>query len=439
MDNIPSPKTLTDLAGQSPSLRDTFAWDVDASAIQVDALHISNSEPTAPDAQLDFSDTQTPVHKENSQLHYRRWFIRLVTTTWIAGILALIAFGVYQYHYQLGVTDTASTPLQSYMHMVHRGYKTVLGYLGSADSYRQLSNLSLVWTDAQSQLDNVHNSALGFVDKKYITQQALYTMLGQYTQQQTALENIQRDLAQYGFLPQELVSIFQDSDIQVSLQRWLVALESIKFSTAIQVFSHLDTFITEFATYMGVWTDYVREQMQFIASRGDTDIYAFLSNCYMNPYELSYDCSVIGDFDVRYATQTESRVDQAFLKQLLYYIDQKLEQTQIPSFNIIFQRFDPRAETITFSIEVNTFQQDEAALVQAGIVNPHIYIVTNVIHLLKQNRFIQWSAIDTKQINIQPKIVRIGSNQFVVNNSTLQYTLPLQKDVAREIYDFQAQ
>jgi hypothetical protein len=109
----------------------------------------------------------------------------------------------------------------------------------------------------------------------------------------------------------------------------------------------------------------------------------------MNPYELSYDCSVIGDFDVRYATQQDSPVEPNFLKQLLYYVDQKLEQTQVPSFNIVFQRFDPRAETITFSIEVNTFQQDEAALIQAGIVNPHIYIVTNVIHLLKQNRFIQ--------------------------------------------------
>jgi len=129
--------------------------------------------------------------------------------------------------------------------------------------------------------------------------------------------------------------------------------------------------------------------MQAIAARGDEDIYAFLSHCYMNPYELSYDCNIIGDFDVRYANQEVNDVDPAFLKQLLYYIDQKLEQTELPSFNITFQKFDPRNETITFNIQVNTLQQDEAALVQAGIVNPHIYIVTSVIHLLKQNRFIQ--------------------------------------------------
>lgn len=188
---------------------------------------------------------------------------------------------------------------------------------------------------------------------------------------------------------------------------------------------------------MGVESSYVKQQMQAIAARGDKDIYAFLSHCYMNPYELSYDCDIVGDFDVRYANQEDTDVDPVFLKQLLYYIDQKLEQTELPSFTITFQKFDPRNETITFNIQVNTLQQDEAALVQAGIVNPHIYIVTNVIHLLKQNRFIQGSAIDTRQINIQPKVVKVGSNQFVVNNSSLQYTLPLQKDVAREIYDFE--
>lgn len=158
---------------------------------------------------------------------------------------------------------------------------------------------------------------------------------------------------------------------------------------------------------MGVESSYVKQQMQAIAARGDKDIYAFLSHCYMNPYELSYDCDIVGDFDVRYASQEANDVDPVFLKQLLYYIDQKLEQTELPSFNITFQKFDPRNETITFNIQVNTLQQDEAALVQAGIVNPHIYIVTNVIHLLKQNRFIQGSAIDTKQINIKPKIVKV--------------------------------
>lgn len=436
--DIPEKKQLTigDLENQA-SLRATFAQDTKQEDIHVDALHIQADETPELDPTIDFSTSDSIRYQEDKQLHYWRWFLRLVTVTWVSVVLWIVAFFVYQYTYQISQPSIQSPAIKSTVDALHGWYKNILGYLGGAKAYRQFAWTSLIGSNALDQLTNVVISPLTFTDKRYILQSAVATLLQQYTQKQSQLEEVQQDLAQYGFLPKELVSLFQSSDVQVSLQRWLVALESIKFSTAIQVFSQLDTFITAFASYMGVESSYVKQQMQAIAARGDQDIYAFLSHCYMNPYELSYDCDIVGDFDVRYANQEANDVDPVFLKQLLYYIDQKLEQTELPSFNITFQKFDPRNETITFNIQVNTLQQDEAALVQAGIVNPHIYIVTNVIHLLKQNRFIQWSAIDTKQINIQPKVVKIGSNQFVVNNSSLQYTLPLQKDIAREIYDFE--
>lgn len=62
-------------------------------------------------------------------------------------------------------------------------------------------------------------SPLTFTDKRYIVQSAVATLLQQYTQKQSQLEEVQQDLAQYGFLPKELVSLFQASDVQVSLQR----------------------------------------------------------------------------------------------------------------------------------------------------------------------------------------------------------------------------
>jgi len=428
--------TIGELEKQA-SLRDTFAQDTTQEDMHVDELHIQADETPELDPTIDFSTSDNLEYKEDAELHYWRWFLRLVTVTWVSVALWVLAFFVYQYTYQISQPTIQSTAVKSTIDTIHGWYKTILGYFWGAKTYRQFAGTTLVGSGAWDILTNLLISTLPFTDKRYILQSAVAKLLQQYTQKQTQLQEVQQDLAQYGFLPKELVSLFQSSDVQVSLQRWLVALESIKFSTAIQVFSQLDTFITSFASYMWVEPSYVKKQMQAIAARGDEDIYAFLSHCYMNPYELSYDCNIIGDFDVRYANQEVNDVDPAFLKQLLYYIDQKLEQTELPSFNITFQKFDPRNETITFNIQVNTLQQDEAALVQAGIVNPHIYIVTSVIHLLKQNRFIQWSAIDTKQINIQPKVVKIGWNQFVVNNSSLQYTLPLKKDVAREISDFE--
>lgn len=71
-------------------------------------------------------------------------------------------------------------------------------------------------------LDNLTTlviSPLTFTDKRYILQSAVENLIQQYTQKQSELQEVQQDLAQYGFLPKELVSIFQSSDVQVSLDR----------------------------------------------------------------------------------------------------------------------------------------------------------------------------------------------------------------------------
>jgi hypothetical protein len=51
-----------------------------------------------------------------------------------------------------------------------------------------------------------------------------------------------------------------------------------------------------------------------------------------------------------------------FFKQLIKYADIKLEQTELPSFSINFQKFDKNSNKITFNIDINTFKQDEIEL-----------------------------------------------------------------------------
>jgi len=122
-------------------------------------------------------------------------------------------------------------------------------------------------SDAKDTLDRVVLSSLSFVDKKYIIQRELSTVTQQYNKNTQEVENIQRDIAQYGYLPQDVANIFQESNMQVSLQRGLVALEAIKFTTAIKVFSYLDTFVVGLADYLSVSPEYVRDQMQKMSSR----------------------------------------------------------------------------------------------------------------------------------------------------------------------------
>jgi hypothetical protein len=88
-------------------------------------------------------------------------------------------------------------------------------------------------------------------------------------------------------------------------------------------------------------------------------------------------------------------------------IDIKLEQTALPSFAITFQKFDPTQKQISFKVDVNTFAQDEAALTKKGIINPHIFIVTNLLNLIKQSLYVLSENVDAKTLKITPKTIKI--------------------------------
>jgi hypothetical protein len=65
------------------------------------------------------------------------------------------------------------------------------------------------------------------------------------------------------------------------------------------------------------------------------------------------------------------------------------------------------AQTINFTIEVNTSKADELKLIAKGIHSPHIFIFTNLINLLKQSAFIIGGDIDTKSIDIATRTLEI--------------------------------
>lgn len=72
--------TIGELEKQA-SLRDTFAQDEKQPDIHVDALHIQADETPELDPTIDFSTSDSIHYQEDKQLHYWRWFLRLVTVT----------------------------------------------------------------------------------------------------------------------------------------------------------------------------------------------------------------------------------------------------------------------------------------------------------------------------------------------------------------------
>lgn len=148
-------------------------------------------------------------------------------------------------------------------------------------------------------------------------------------------------------------------------------------------------------------------------------------------------CSVIGDFDRYYRlSSNDKQFDSTYFKKLMELIDHKLEYSPLPSFSITFNGFDGKSNSITFSVEVNTLFEDEQALRQQGIKSPHIYIVSELIKLLKQSTFIVGKTIDAKDIKVESKKIQMGGMEKTVNNSIKNFSLPIQKGTEREIFDY---
>ena len=58
----------------------------------------------------------------------------------------------------------------------------------------------------------------------------------------------------------------------------------------------------------------------------------------------------------------KAEINKSLFPVLMNYLDAKLENTDFPSLEINIKSFDPVQNNIAFTIELNTFQEDEIQL-----------------------------------------------------------------------------
>ncbi|MFA6256437.1 MAG: hypothetical protein WC606_04600 [Candidatus Absconditabacterales bacterium] len=377
------------------------------------------------------------AHKSKYHNQYWRLFLLSFFIILVTGIASIILrlYSRYIYFASQALPDTT---YQTYIDTYKQG-QTFIDKLLKLSNYQQYSSLSIVGSGEESNVDKViQDKSLSYIQKKDVLQQALNSFSTILIANSQKLTTLKEDISKYGFFSQELYDLLENQSYSTSIKKYLLSLEIIKFSSAIKVFSYLDTFISSLANALKLPATQVQTEMNTFADRGEKDILVYLNNCYLNPYEIDYDCNMVGDFDRYYALIDKEKTppDTNFFKKMMYYVDTKLEQTDLPSFSITFKKYDPTQKQISFTVEVNTFKQDEVALIKKGIINPHIFILSNLLNLIKQSVFVVSENIDAKSIKITPKIIKIGSSVFNVNNSTMNFVLPIQKGSEREISDY---
>lgn len=367
---------------------------------------------------------------------YNQKFLLLLVGSIILGILGFASFAFWKY---LGEKSQADfSHLSTITEKTSKNYDEYGQTLGLFD-LQKYENLNVDEWAKEKITKIIKDLSLNYVQKRDILQSVANKIGTSILDLKWKIQQDTNALNKDWFFPEELVWILKQDNAVGSIQRSLLSLEVVKFSSAIKVFSLMDTFLSSMVSDFGYQQSEIKKILNELIERGENDIQNYLNYCYNNPYE-PVQCNIIWDFDKYYQLRENSTGEKpfntSFFKKLMEHIDKKLEYSNVPSFSITFNSFDGKSNSIAFTVEVNTLKEDEYVLLKQGIKSPHIFIVSELIQLLKQSTFIVGKAIDAKDIRVTSKPITIWGSKYMVNNSVKTFTLPIQKNTEREIFDY---
>lgn len=406
-----------------------------SNGIHLDDINIKAQEVKEKPA-IDFHlDDINEKNKKHFHINYRKIFILSFSTIFISSLIStwLYIYNDYitNYSNNINLENNDTSIVTDFIINI----KKIIDWYINKDHNAPI-DIQLNWENWENNLNKLINSKQNYIQKKETLKTSIKNLNDTILNDHKTLDNMKKTITKNWFLSNDISEIISEKQQIWSIQNSLLSLEAIKFSSAISVFSHLDTFIESLSKSINIPKNETQNKTKDIITRWEKDINLYITNCYLNPYETNYKCNIIWDFDKYYDITNDSNFQTNFFKELINYTDTKLEQTELPSFSITFQKFDQNKDEITFTIDINTFKQDEIELAKKWILSPHIFIFNNLINNLKQSKFIVWESISTKNLKIDTKVINIGSTQFVIHNSNKTFTLPIQKENEREIFDF---
>ena len=367
---------------------------------------------------------------------YNQKFLLLLVGSIILGLLGFASFAFWKYLGEKSQADISH--LSTITEKTSKSYDEYGQTLGLFD-LQKYENLNVDEWAKEKITKIIKDLSLNYVQKRDILQSVANKIGTSILNLKWKIQQDTNALNKDWFFPEELVWILKQDNAVGSIQRSLLSLEVVKFSSAIKVFSLMDTFLSSMVSDFGYQQSEIKKILNELIERGENDIQNYLNYCYNNPYE-PVQCNIIWDFDKYYQLRENSTGEKpfntSFFKKLMEHIDKKLEYSNVPSFSITFNSFDGKSNSIAFTVEVNTLKEDEYVLLKQGIKSPHIFIVSELIQLLKQSTFIVGKAIDAKDIRVTSKPITIWGSKYMVNNSVKTFTLPIQKNTEREIFDY---
>lgn len=372
---------------------------------------------------------------ENFGSYLRRFFFSaILTLLWLLAIVLFYTFSSYIKEASKPIPDPEK---QEYIDKYKEKYKKVKGMIGMDGVYTS----PMVWAPDESTKANeiINATDIDYIDKKDLLSQYASDLVRKAEDNAVRAEILKQDIAKQWFLPEELETLLSEDQAIDTIQRSLNALEVIKFSTATKVFSYMNTALATISEMIRVsWASIENLHNLFVqlSSRWEKDISSYVYMCYLNPFEINANCDAIWDLDLYYKIAKDDSIDMRLFKNSMNAISQLLEKEDTSLFSITFNWFNAEDKSIKFNIEVFTNQEDERSLMQQWKRNPNIFILTNIINLLKLSRFVIWAEINIKEVKVDTKTIDQWSISRTVNYSTMDFSVPIQKNTEREIFDY---
>lgn len=417
-------------------------WTFDASQLNSVNLNETGNQTSIDESVfLNSWDNEAKIRTDemSSIWKYLRWFFfsTIVSLIWVLALVLLFSFNTYINEASKDVVDFNSEEFVLSYKSKLWNLKSFL-WLDHTQNYQLPSPTSKAYKWKVNEIINALD--IDYIEKKDLLTPSLSNLVRTAQENATHLDILKQEIAKQWFLPEELESILNVDQAIDTIQRSLNALEVIRFSTATKVFSYMRTAlatISEMIRLNWVTVDAVGNLFNQISDRWEKDISAYVYMCYLNPFETSSNCDTIWDLDLYYSSIIkDNTINISLFKNAMSAINQLLEKEDTSLFSIIFNWFNAQDEAITFNIEVFTNQSDEKELMSQWQRNPNIFILTNIINLLKQSSFIIWWDINTKQVDVETRTVTWGWVSSTVKYSSKDFTVPIQKDTEREIFDY---
>lgn len=317
-------------------------------------------------------------------------------------------------------------------------YKDAIMYIDSLLWYPWISQYNAIQQlTSMTEAKDIVASTIPFIFKRDIMvrliDQLKLTILTKHKESQT----LSQEITKYGFISADVMSLMESSKDKIPIMTSLHTLETVKFGTALKLFSMLDTFLQQASQTLWTNKQFLETLITSYLANGEAYISNYLSMCYLNPYERLPDCNQINDFANYFKYENpDTKIDYTVLARLLELVENKLETSSVASIKINFNRFDPNAKNLSFQVTISTLAEDEAAFVAKGILNPHVFILSTLVNLLKQSLFVIGDSINVQNIAVKKQNITIGNVQIPVKTSTMSFDLPLQNSSEREIFDF---